>query len=74
MSDLIFSLRIFLFLSVVFSDNSIQTNNEAKVIEFLNDAENKGVKTYSVDSSTDIGLRVTALGGMISLLRYAIES
>ena len=60
--------------SVVFSDNSIQTNNEAKVIEFLNDAENKGVKTYSVDSSTDIGLRVTALGGMISLLRYAIES
>ena len=60
--------------SVVFSDNSIQTNNEVKVIEFLNDAESKGVKTYSVDSSTDIGLRVTGLGGMISLLRYAIES
>lgn len=60
--------------SVVFSDNVIQTNNEAHVIEFLNDVESKGVKTYSVDSSTDIGLRVTGLGGIISLLRYPIES
>jgi protein pelota len=59
--------------SLIFSDNVIQTNDEVKVIELLNDAENKGVKTYSVDSSTDIGLRVTGLGGIISLLRYAIE-
>jgi len=27
-----------------------------------------------VDSSTDIGLRVTGLGGMVSLLRYTIEA
>ncbi|QUC64467.1 pelota family protein [Nitrosopumilus sp. K4] len=60
--------------ALVFSDNAIQTNDEAKVIEFLNDAESKGVKTYSVDSSTDIGLRVTGLGGIISLLRYTVES
>ena len=59
---------------LVFSDKAIQTNDEKKVIELLNDAESKGVKTYSVDSSTDIGLRVTGLGGMVSLLRYAIES
>jgi len=57
---------------LVFSDKSIQSNNEQKIIEFLNDVESKGVKTYSVDSSTDIGLRVTGLGGIISLLRYAI--
>ena len=60
--------------SLVFSDSAIQTIDEAKVIELLNDAESKGVKTFSVDSSTDIGLRVTGLGGIISLLRYAIES
>ena len=43
------------------------------VIDFLNDIESKGVKSYSVDSSTDIGLRVTGLGGIVSLLRYAVE-
>jgi len=59
--------------SLVFSDKAIQ-DNEQKMIDFLNDAESKGVKIYSVDSSTDIGLRVTGLGGIISLLRYAIES
>ena len=59
--------------SLVFSDKAIQ-DNEQKMMDFLNDAESKGVKIFSVDSSTDIGLRVTGLGGIISLLRYAIES
>jgi len=59
--------------SLVFSDKAIQ-NNEQQMIDFLNDVESKGVKIYSVDSSTDIGLRVTGLGGIVSLLRYAIES
>ncbi|MFQ5497577.1 MAG: mRNA surveillance protein pelota [Nitrosopumilus sp.] len=60
--------------SLVFSDKIIQENNEQGVMDFLNDVESKGVKIYSVDSSTDIGLRVTGLGGIVSLLRYAIES
>ncbi len=59
--------------SLVFSDKAIQ-EDEQKMIDFLNDVESKGVKIYSVDSSTDIGLRVTGLGGIVSLLRYAIES
>ena len=59
--------------SLVFSDRAIQ-DDEQKMIDFLNDVENKGVKIYSVDSSTDIGLRVSGLGGMVSLLRYAVES
>jgi len=59
--------------SLVFSDKAIQ-DNEQKMIDFLNDVESKGVKIYSVDSSTDVGLRVTGLGGIVSLLRYAIES
>jgi len=59
--------------SLVFSDKAIQ-DDEQKMIDFLNDVEGKGVKIYSVDSSTDIGLRVTGLGGIVSLLRYSIES
>ena len=59
--------------SLVFSDKAIQDNNEQQIIDFLNDVEGKGVKIYSVDSSTDIGLRVTALGGIVSLLRYSME-
>jgi protein pelota len=59
--------------SLVFSDKAIQ-DNEQRMIDFLNDVESKGVKIYSVDSSTDIGLRVTGLGGIVSLLRYAVES
>ncbi|WP_428325020.1 mRNA surveillance protein pelota [Nitrosopumilus sp.] len=59
--------------SLVFSDKVIQ-EDEQKMIDFLNDIEKKGVKMYSVDSSTDIGLRVTGLGGIVSLLRYSIES
>jgi len=58
--------------SLVFSDKAIQ-DDEQRMIDFLNDVEEKGVKIYSVDSSTDIGLRVTGLGGIISLLRYTIE-
>ena len=60
--------------SLVFSDKVIQDNDEQKIMDFLNDVESKGVKIYSVDASTDIGLRVTGLGGIISLLRYAIGS
>ena len=43
------------------------------MIDFLNDVENKGVKIFSVDSTTDIGLRVSGLGGIVSLLRYAVD-
>ena len=60
--------------SLVFSDKVIQENDEQQIVNFLNEVESKGVKIYSVDSSTDIGLRVSSLGGMVSLLRYAIES
>ncbi len=60
--------------SMVFSDKAIQENNEQQIIDLLNDAEVKGVKIYSVDATTDIGLRVTGLGGIVSLLRYPIET
>ena len=43
------------------------------MINFLNDVELKGAKVYSVDTTTDAGLRVTGLGGIISLLRFSVE-
>lgn len=60
--------------SLVFSEKIIQTHDEEQIIEFLNDVEAKGVKVYALDSSTDIGLQVSGLGGMVSLLRFPVES
>ena len=60
--------------SIVFSEKILQEEEEQVIIDFLNEAETKGVKIYSVDSTTDIGLRVTGLGGIVSLLRYSLES
>ena len=59
---------------LVFSDESIQKYDEEQIISLLNSAEGMGVETFGVDSSTDLGLRVTGLGGIVSLLRYPVES
>lgn len=58
--------------SMVFSDKIFEDQDEDKVIAFLNHAEGKGVEVYAVDSTTDVGLRVSSLGGVVSLLRFAI--
>ena len=58
--------------SLVFSEKVIQDFDEQMVIDFLNDVEEKGGKIYSVDSTTDVGLRVSGLGGIISLLRFPV--
>ena len=47
--------------------------NEQEVVDFLNDVESRGGQIYSVDSSTDAGLRVSGLGGIISLLRFPVD-
>ena len=59
--------------SLIFSEKVIQSYNEQEVMDFLNDVESKGSYVYSVDSTTDAGLRVTGLGGIISLLRFGVE-
>lgn len=56
--------------SLVFSDKVFEKQDEDKVIEFLNQAESMGVEVFAVDSTTDVGLRVSSLGGMVSLLRF----
>ena len=59
---------------MVFSDRAIHDNGEQEMIDLLNDAEARGAVIYSVDATTDIGLRVTGLGGVVSLLRYSMEA
>lgn len=58
---------------LVISDSIFKTATESDVINLLNSVEGQGVRTYAVDSSTDIGLRVSSLGGIIALLRYTIR-
>lgn len=58
---------------VVFSDAIFKTADENEIIKLLNSVERYGAKTFAVDSSTDIGLRISSLGGIVALLRYAIR-
>ncbi len=58
---------------VVFSDSIFKTADEEQVVKLLNSIEGHGAKTFAVDSSTDIGLRVSSLGGIVALLRYAVR-
>ena len=59
--------------SLIFSEKVIQSYDEQEVMDFLNDVESKGSSIYGVDTTTDAGLRVTGLGGIISILRFAVE-
>ena len=59
--------------ALIFSDMALQQyGNEQKMIDLLNAAEESGAEVYGVDSTTDIGLRASGLGGVVALLRYAI--
>jgi protein pelota len=59
--------------SIVFSDSIFKDLKEEQIINILNTAETYGANVYAVDSSTDIGLRVSALGGIVALLRYQLR-
>ena len=58
---------------LVFSDAIFKTSDEDSVLKVINSAENYGGKIYAVDSSTDIGLRVSSLGGIVAILRYSMR-
>ena len=59
--------------AVVFSDSIFKTSDEEEIVKLLNLIVSHGAKMFAVDSSTDIGLRVSSLGGIVALLRYAIR-
>jgi protein pelota len=60
--------------SLVFSDKVFEKQDEDRVIEFLNQVESQGANIFAVDSTTDVGLRVSSLGGIVSLLRFVPPS
>lgn len=60
--------------SLAFSERAVQENDEQEVVDMLNEAEAAGARVLAVDSTTDIGLRVGGLGGVVSLLRYPLAS
>ncbi|HEY6949851.1 MAG TPA: mRNA surveillance protein Pelota, partial [Nitrososphaeraceae archaeon] len=56
---------------LVYSNSILEKINEDEFINLLNSTETIGGKIYGVDASTDIGLRISSLGGIIGFLRYA---
>jgi protein pelota len=59
--------------NLVFSDSIFKTTDENDVVKLLNLVESQGAKSFAVDSTTDIGWRVSSLGGIVALLRYSIR-
>lgn len=58
--------------ALVYSDKVFSDIEEEDFIKLLNMIESNNTKVFATDSTTDIGLRVTSLGGVIALLRYPI--
>jgi protein pelota len=59
--------------SLIYSNSILEKLNEVEFIDLLNSTETIGGKIYGVDASTDIGLRISSLGGVVGLLRFAIR-
>lgn len=47
--------------------------NEERLIQILNRVESSGGKVYLIDSSTEVGLQVSALSGVVALLHFAVS-
>ncbi|ABK77648.1 RNA-binding protein [Cenarchaeum symbiosum A] len=56
--------------SLVFSDGLISAAGEQQAVDFLNNAQATGAGIFGADSTTDAGLRVDGLGGVIATLRF----
>lgn len=59
--------------NLIYSNSILEKLDEVEFIDLLNSTEAVGAKIYGVDASTDIGLRVSSLGGIVGLLRFAIR-
>jgi protein pelota len=60
--------------SVIFSSSIFGTVEENELVKLLNTIESQGASAFAIDSSTDIGMRVSSLGGIVSVLRYQIST
>lgn len=60
--------------SAIFSSSIFGTVEEDELVKLLNTIESQGATAFAIDSSTDIGMRVSSLGGIVSVLRYQIST
>jgi stalled ribosome rescue protein Dom34 len=57
--------------SLMVSDKIFELGiDEDNIVRLLNNVESKRGKTFLIDSSTDLGVQVSKLSGVVSLLRY----
>jgi protein pelota len=54
----------------IFSQKGI---DEDEIVELLNSVEEYRGETFLLDSTTDLGAQVNTLGGVLSLLRFALK-
>ncbi|MEM3386678.1 MAG: mRNA surveillance protein pelota [Nitrososphaerales archaeon] len=60
---------------LLISDKAFEDErNEERLVHVLNKVESSRGQIYLMDSSTEVGLQVSALGGVAALLRYAVSS
>ncbi len=71
--DTVAAVKLGAVKSLAYSNGIFGSVDEDSVVSLLNEAEQSGVRIYGVDSSTDVGLRISNLGGVISILRYALN-
>jgi len=58
---------------VLVSSNIMSFNvEEGSLVEFLNTVESHGGGVYLLDGSTDVGIQVSALKGVVALLRFPV--
>ena len=59
--------------SMVFSERLLHEAGEQEAIDLLNAVEGGGGRVYGADSSTDAGMQVAGLGGVVCILRHPVE-
>ena len=59
--------------SMVFSERLLRDAGEQEAIDLLNAVEGGGGIVYGADSSTDAGMQVAGLGGVVCILRHPVE-
>lgn len=59
--------------SLVFSEKLLHDAGEQAAVDLLNRVDGGGGAVYGADSSTDAGMQVAGLGGVVCILRYAVE-
>jgi protein pelota len=59
---------------VVCNDVFSVSVDEEEIVRTLNTIEEQGGKVYLADSSLELGKQISAFGGIVALLRYAIRS